>query len=82
MKTRQINIRFPEDLLKDISKISSVLNINKSEWIKAALAEKVYEKKKEIYSDIKTMYKKGLISEKEIKKSLGEKILVNIKNEK
>ncbi len=82
MKTEQLNIRFPKDLLKDISKISSVMNINKSEWIKTALAEKVYEKKKELYSDLKSMYKKGLVSEKEIKNNFGEKFLVNIKNEK
>ena len=44
-KTEQLNIRMPVELLEDIDKISKILRVNKSEWIKIKLSEIVFEEK-------------------------------------
>jgi len=51
VKTKQLNVRVSEELLKDIDEIANELHIAKAEWIKLKLAEAVYETKKEYKRD-------------------------------
>ena len=41
MRTKQVNIRLSEDLLKELDSIADDLHITKSEWVKMRLAEAV-----------------------------------------
>ncbi len=66
--TEQMNIRVPKELLEDLEKISSILRVNKSEWIKIKLSELVYEEKSRLIQKYIELKEKGMISEAELKK--------------
>jgi len=66
--TEQMNIRIPKELLEDLEKISSILKVNKSEWIKIKLGELVYEEKSKLIKKYIELKEKGMISESELKK--------------
>ncbi len=74
--TEQLNLRMPKALLSDIDLISEILSINKSEWIKIKLGEIVYEEKSRLLGQYAEMYKKGLISETELKKIVNRHLLL------
>lgn len=74
MKTEQLNIRLPEELIKDLELVSSILKVNKSEWMKTKLAEHIFEEKKRLLQDLSTMYADGVITEEKVKKMVGEKM--------
>ncbi|MFH1173886.1 MAG: hypothetical protein V1725_02010 [archaeon] len=40
-KTRQVNLRLSEDLIKELDWIADDLHISKADWIKVKLAEAV-----------------------------------------
>jgi hypothetical protein len=66
--TQQINIRIPSELLNDLDKISKILRVNKSEWIKIKLGEIIYQEKSKLIERYVELSKNGLIDKKEIEK--------------
>jgi hypothetical protein len=65
-KTEQLNLRMPKELLEDIDKISVILKVNKSEWIKVKLSEVIMAEK----SKLLELNRKGLMEKKDIKELL------------
>jgi hypothetical protein len=64
--TEQLNLRIPTDLINDLEKISQILKVNKSEWIKIKLSELVHSEKSKIIDQYVELNKRGLIDKKEI----------------
>jgi hypothetical protein len=56
----------PKELLEDIDKISVILKVNKSEWIKVKLSEVIMAEK----SKLLELNRKGLMEKKDIKELL------------
>lgn len=74
METEQLNIRMPKELLHDLEVISSLLKVNKSEWIKTKLAEEVNEEKNRLLMELSTLYAKGMITKNKIEQLVGKEI--------
>ena len=74
MKTEQLNIRMPRELLHDLEVISNLLKVNKSEWIKTKLAEEVHEEKNRLLMELSTLYAKGMISKNKVEQLVGKEI--------
>jgi len=74
METEQFNIRMPKELLHDLDIISNLLKVNKSEWIKAKLAEEVYEEKNKLLMELSTLYAKGMINKNKVEQLVGKEI--------
>ncbi len=74
METEQFNIRMPKDLVQDLDIISSLLKVNKSEWVKTKLAEEVHEEKNRLLMELSTLYAKGVISKTKIEQLVGKDI--------
>ena len=74
METEQFNIRLPKDLLQDLDIVSSLLKVNKSEWVKTKLAEEVHEEKNKLLMELSTLYAKGIVSKKEVGALVGKEI--------
>lgn len=72
METEQFNIRMPKDLLRDLDIISSLLKVNKTEWVKTKLAEEVHEEKNKLLIELSTLYSSGLIGKKEVAALVGK----------
>jgi len=68
--TEQLNLRIPSELLADLDKISRILKVNKSEWIKIKLGELVYAEKSKLVDQYNELIKKGIIDRKELEKLL------------
>lgn len=69
-KTEQFNVRLPKELLEDLEKVSKILKVNKSEWIKIKLGEIVHAEKSKIIEQYIILREKGLMDKKEIEKLL------------
>ena len=74
METEQFNIRLPKDLLQDLNVISSLLKVNKTEWVKTKLAEEVHEEKSKLLMELSTLYANGIVSKKEVEALVGKEI--------
>ena len=74
METEQFNIRMPKELVNDLEIISSLLKVNKSEWIKTKLAEEVHEEKNKLLMELSTLYAKGMISKNRVEQLVGKEI--------
>ena len=74
METAQFNIRLPTELLSDLDIISKLLKINKSEWIKAKLAEEVHGEKNKLLMELSNLYASGAITKNEIEKLVGREV--------
>ena len=74
METEQFNIRLPKDLLEDLDVISSLLKVNKSEWVKTKLAEEVHEEKSKLLMELSTLYARGVVSKKGVEALVGKEI--------
>ena len=74
METEQFNIRMPKDLLEDLNIISKLLKVNKSEWMKTKLAEKVHEEKNKLLLDLSTQYANGMINKSQLAQMVGKEI--------
>ncbi len=74
METEQFNIRVPKDLLRDLDVISSLLKVNKSEWVKTKLAEEVHEEKNRLLLELSTLYSNSLIGKKEVEALVGREL--------
>ncbi|MBI2576421.1 hypothetical protein HYV84_04345 [Candidatus Woesearchaeota archaeon] len=74
METEQFNIRIPKELLQDLEVVSSLLKVNKSEWVKTKLAEEVHEEKNKLIMELSTLYAKGIISKEKVGESVGKEI--------
>ena len=74
METEQFNIRMPKELLHDLDIISNLLKVNKSEWIKAKLAEEVHEEKNKLLMELSTLYAKGMINKNKVEQLVGKEI--------
>ncbi|HLD97457.1 MAG TPA: hypothetical protein VI934_03885 [Candidatus Nanoarchaeia archaeon] len=74
METEQFNIRVPKDLLRDLDVISSLLKVNKSEWVKTKLAEEVHEEKNRLLFELSTLYSNSLIGKKEVEALVGREL--------
>ena len=74
METEQFNIRMPKDLLRDLDIISSLLKVNKTEWVKTKLAEEVHEEKNKLLIELSTLYPSGLIGKKEVAALVGKDV--------
>ncbi len=72
-KTTQLNLRIPDELIEDIDKISEILKVNKSEWIKIKLSELVHQEKSKILDQYIELNKKGIIDKKVINELLEKK---------
>ena len=74
MQTEQFNIRLPTDLVDDLDVVSKLLKINKSEWVKLRLAEKVHEEKNKLLMELSNFYVKGIVNKKEVQSLVGKEI--------
>ena len=74
METEQFNIRLPKDLLEDLDVISSLLKVNKSEWVKTKLAEEVHEEKSKLLMELSTLYANGIVSKKKVEALVGKEL--------
>ena len=74
MQTEQLNIRMSTELLHDLDIISSLLKVNKSEWIKTKLAEEVHEEKNKLLMELSTLYASGMINKKKVEQLVGKDI--------
>jgi post-segregation antitoxin (ccd killing protein) len=74
MQTTQLNIRVPKELMKDLSTVSGLLKVNRSEWVKTKLAEEVQKEKNRLLIELSTLYAKGMISKKEVEKHVGKAV--------
>ena len=72
-KTTQLNLRIPDELIEDIDKISEILKVNKSEWIKIKLSELVHQEKSKILDQYISLNKKGMLDKKIIDELLENK---------
>ena len=66
--TEQLNLRVPKELLEDLDSISSILNVNRSEWIKIKLGELVYSEKTRLIEQYAELKGKGVADKKIIGK--------------
>ena len=66
--TEQLNLRIPKELLEDLEKISKILKVNKSEWIKIKLGELVHEEKSKIIEQYILLNNRGLMDKKDIER--------------
>lgn len=74
MQTEQLNVRMSEDLVHDIDIVTGLLKINRSEWIKAKLAEEAQKEKTRLLMELSTLYAKGMIKKSDIEKLVGKEI--------
>ena len=74
METEQFNVRLSRDLLHDLDVISSLLKVNKAEWVKTKLAEEVHEEKIKLLMELSTLYANGMVGKKEVEKLVGKDI--------
>ena len=63
--TEQLNVRLPKELVQDLATISSILQIQKAEWIKQQLAEAAREAKLKLLEDASRLHQAGALSESE-----------------
>jgi hypothetical protein len=71
--TDQLNVRLPVELLEDISSISGILHVQKSEWIKQQLAADVMKAKLQILEDASRLRQAGVLSEEEFKSFVAKR---------
>lgn len=74
METEQFNIRMPKDLMQDLDIVSRLLKVNKSEWMKTKLAEKVHEEKNRLMMSLSAQFASGAISRKHVESLVGKDI--------
>lgn len=74
METEQLNIRISQELLQDLDVVSSLLKINRSEWIKTKLAEEAQREKNRLLMELSTLYAKGMITKQNIEELVGKEI--------
>lgn len=82
MRTVQFNIRVPEKLLSELDVISRMYNVDRNDWIRAAMSEAVSEKAASIRKKMRHNFIYGYCTEEEYKKVLGEKDLAGMKKMK
>ena len=80
METQQVNVRLPTNLLEDLSVVSKLLKVNKSEWIKTKLAEEVYKEKSRLLMELSNLYSKGMITKKEVQSLVGKGIAAQMES--
>lgn len=66
--TEQLNLRIPKELVEDLDKISQILKVNKSEWIKIKLGELVHDEKSRLIEQYISLSNKGIINKKDLEK--------------
>ncbi len=74
METEQLNIRVSPELVHDLDIVSSLLKINRSEWIKTKLAEETLREKNRLLMELSTLYAKGMITKKNVEELVGTDI--------
>jgi metal-responsive CopG/Arc/MetJ family transcriptional regulator len=74
MENEQLNIRISQELLRDLEIIAKLLKVNRSEWIKTRLAEKVSEEKNRLLIELSTLYSKGMVSKNDVESLVGRNI--------
>jgi len=55
MKTIQINIRISETLASEIEQVSSLLKIDRSDWIRTTLAREAFEERNKLLSEVRDL---------------------------
>lgn len=74
MQTEQLNIRISQELVHDLDIVSGLLKINRSEWIKAKLAEEAQREKNRLLMELSTLYAKGMITRQNVEELVGKEI--------
>ena len=74
METEQFNIRMPKGLVQDLDIISKLLKVNKTEWVKAKLAQDVHEEKSKLLMSLSTQYANGIINKSHIAQIVGKDV--------
>ncbi|MFH1425045.1 MAG: hypothetical protein ABIG20_05275 [archaeon] len=57
MTSIQINIRVSKDLAQEIEEVSSMLKIDRSDWIRIALARGAFEEHKRLLTEVEELHK-------------------------
>ena len=71
MVNAQLNIMLPQELIQDLNIISSILEVDKSKWIKIKLAEEIPKEKSGLLIGLSTLYAKGMITRGNMEKLVG-----------
>lgn len=74
MKTEQMNIRFSSELKKDLDVVTSLLKVNRSEWVKTRLADEIHKEKNRLLMELSTLYAKGMITKQNVEDLVGKEI--------
>ena len=74
MLTEQMNMRLTPDLKEDLDKVTNLLKVNRSEWVKTKLAEEIHKEKNRLLMELSTLYAKGMVTKKNVQELVGKDI--------